>query len=183
MKGQVIQVLRSLVKLVQNLIEIYIPLLSFIVMFITFLMEVFFRYVLNNPLTWPFEVTTVTFLWTVLFGAILAMRSREHIAFPLFYEKVSKEIQRVLRFLSNGLIFVSCALVLYPSYRYISFMKTQDTPVLNIPFSLVYAPFMVFLIMIMVYTGRDIIADIRRTYHEEVWDEVDQVVKQGVGAE
>lgn len=153
--------LRRIYKLFFDIIEIYIPVASFSVMFITFIIEVFWRYILNDPLTWPFETTTIMFLWTVLFGAIYTMRKRQHIVFSLLYDVVPPRVQRIMRFTSNGIMFVGFGAAIYPSYQFISFMHTQSSPVFGVPFSIIYAPFLLFLVMIMYYSLRDIIDDIR----------------------
>lgn len=156
-----IPVLRLLVKWLFDIIEIYIPVASFVVMFLTFIIEIFWRYVLDSPLTWPYETTTITFVWTVLFGAIYTMRKRQHMVFSLIYDLMSPRFQRIMRFISNGLVFVGFGIAVFPSYQFISFMHLQTTPVFNVPFSMIYAPFLLFLVMVMYYSLRDIIDDIR----------------------
>lgn len=162
-RGEVTPIVRRLRDVLFDAIEIYIPVASFVVMFITFIIEIFYRYVLNNPLTWPFEITTITFVWTVLFGAIYTMRRREHIAFSLIYDLMSATWQRRVRLLSNGITFVGFGIAIVPSYRYVSFMHIQKTPVFQVPFSTIYAPFLVFLLAVMFYTLQDILKDLRGT--------------------
>ncbi|MCJ7650699.1 MAG: hypothetical protein MUP85_18975, partial [Candidatus Lokiarchaeota archaeon] len=55
-------------KLFLDITEIYIPAITFSLLFIAFLIQVFFRYFLA-PLTWPLEFTLMMFSWTTLFGA------------------------------------------------------------------------------------------------------------------
>jgi len=40
------------------------------VMFATFIIQIFFRYILNNPIGWSEEVIITMWLWTVLWGII-----------------------------------------------------------------------------------------------------------------
>ncbi len=145
----------------REVIEVYIAVASFAVMLITFLIQIFFRYVMDDPLTWPFELTTVTFVWAVVLGASYAMRRREHLMFTLLYDRLSERLQLIVRFASNGIVCAGLIIVYYPSFSYISFMGRQSTNVLNIPFSLVYAPFMYFLSISIFYLLTDIIKDIR----------------------
>ncbi len=49
-------------------------------MFACFIIQIFFRYVLNNPVGWTEEVIVTTWLWSVLWGAAL----RSAFRYPLF---------------------------------------------------------------------------------------------------
>jgi TRAP-type C4-dicarboxylate transport system permease small subunit len=149
--------LKRIGAIVLDVIEIYIPVASFIVMLFAFLLEIFYRYVLDNPLTWPFEVTTITFLWTVLFGAIYARRTNEHIVFSLLFDIMPLKVQEVFRFLGNSIIFTAFGIGLYPAYNYIQFMKTQTSPALGVPFNVIYFPYLIFSVCIMGYSLRDLI--------------------------
>lgn len=146
---------------IRQIIEVYLAVFSFSVMFITFIVEIFFRYVMDNPLTWPYELTTVTFVWAVVLGASYAMRRRDHLMFTLLYDRLPERAQLVVRFISNGLVCSGLLIVYYPSLSYISFMGTQSTTVLNIPFSVVYGPFMYFLSISIFYLVTDIVNDVK----------------------
>ena len=52
--------------------NVAVALLS--VMFATFIVQIFARYVLNNPVGWSEEVIITTWLWTVLWGAAFILR-------------------------------------------------------------------------------------------------------------
>lgn len=153
--------IRRILWWIREIIEVYLAVFSFSIMFVAFLIQIFWRYVLDNPLTWPFEVTTVAFVWAVLFGAIYAMRRRDHLKFNLFYERMPEKIQPAIRIFSNLLVCVGFAIAFYPAVGYIEFMNRQSTTSLDIPFSIVYFPFLVFLIAVICYTLVDIIADVR----------------------
>ncbi|QQE80563.1 TRAP transporter small permease [Alicyclobacillus sp. SO9] len=152
-------------KVLRNIVEIYIPVISFSVMFCAFIVGIFYRYVLDNPLTWPFEVSSIGFLWAALFGAVYAMRTRSHIAFDVVYDLMSPRVQRIARLVSNGLMFVGFSIALYPTYHYIQFMHTQQTPDFQIPFNVVYAPFALFCLTVSIYSLIDLWQDIRSMFH------------------
>jgi len=44
------------------------------------LLQVFYRYVLNDPLTWSEELARYLFIWCAFLGWILASRHRSHLA-------------------------------------------------------------------------------------------------------
>ncbi len=130
-------------------LEIYIPTISFSVMFIIFVVQVFYRYALNNPLTWPPEIISMTFIWTTVLGACYAQRKAEHVSFTVVYDRLSAMGQLIFRLLGNGFVAVAFLIALRPVYEYIDFMSFQKTTVLRIPMSMVFAPFLIFQVLII----------------------------------
>ena len=52
-------------------------------MFATFIIQIFSRYVLNNPIGWSEEVVITMWLWTVLWGAAFILSEKEEIRFDI----------------------------------------------------------------------------------------------------
>ena len=105
-----------------DLFEIYIPSVAFSIMFVVFVLQIFFRYFLNHPLTWPYEMTIFAFIWTAVLGACFARRHAVHVVFGLIYDKVSPKTQLLFRLIGNGLIFAAFLIALQPSYEQVQFM-------------------------------------------------------------
>ena len=59
-------------------------------MFACFIIQIFFRYVLNNPVGWTEEVIVTTWLWTVLWGAAFILGEAEEIRFDIIYSNISE---------------------------------------------------------------------------------------------
>ena len=57
--------------------NVAVALLS--LMFASFIIQIFFRYVLNNPVGWTEEVIVTTWLWTVLWGAAFILGEAEEV--------------------------------------------------------------------------------------------------------
>jgi TRAP-type C4-dicarboxylate transport system permease small subunit len=49
------------------------------VLFILMFAHIFWRYVLNAPLTWSEELALILFIWLVFFGSSLAIRKHSHL--------------------------------------------------------------------------------------------------------
>jgi C4-dicarboxylate transporter DctQ subunit len=58
------------------------------VMFLAFIVQIVFRYVFNFPIGWTSELSTVTWLWLVLWGAAFVVPESEEIRFDLVYGAV-----------------------------------------------------------------------------------------------
>ena len=151
-----------------DLVEIYIPVLSFIVMFFAFIIGIFFRYALNHPLTWPQELSILGFIWTTMFGACFARRMGSHVAFTMVYDKASPKTQLWMRLIGNLLIAVAFALAFYKTADFVQFMAFQKTPVLRIPFNIGYFPYLVFMVFIFARIAVDLVKDTRKLIRKEV---------------
>lgn len=144
---------------IRDIIEIYIPVTAFIIMFITFILQIVMRYIFKYPLTWAYEVTVIGFSWTVILGACYAMRTRSHVKFTLLYDMLSGKKAAILRSLGNLILIIGFILLIVPSYKYVTFMNFQSTSVFKIKLSWIFAPFVYFLISIILYTFEELVED------------------------
>lgn len=87
--------LKRLDSFIGKLLEVVITLCLGSVVIIT-LLQVIFRYVLNQPLTWSQEALMIAFVYSILFGAALAIRNGEHLKVELF-EKLPKSIGAIIK--------------------------------------------------------------------------------------
>lgn len=145
-----------------DLVEVYIPIITFSIMFSMFVVQIFYRYYLNQPLTWAYEVTTITFIWTVLLGAGYARRRQDHVSFSIIYDLMSDRFQMICRILGNVLIAVAFIIAIYPVYDYTQFLYTQKSSVLRIPFNIAFAPFLIFILLTIGHSLYDIFKDLKK---------------------
>jgi TRAP-type C4-dicarboxylate transport system permease small subunit len=143
------QLLKRSGQTVLDIIEIYLPTLSFAVLFVVFLIQIFFRYFIK-PLTWPMELSLFCYLWTILLGICFAQREDEHIRFALLYDTAKPKIQLWMRILGNLLLVTSFGIALYPSYKYVDFMSFKKSNVMLIPMNWAYFPFVVMMVILIV---------------------------------
>ena len=145
-----------------DLFEVYIPSVTFSIMFLVFVMQIVFRYFLNRPLTWPYEVTIFAFIWTAILGAALARREGLHVAFGVIYDKVSPKNQTIFRLIANSLVLAAFLIALKPTYEQVQFMAFKKSTVLKIPFNIAYSPYIAFMLLIMGHTIYDLVVDIKK---------------------
>src|SRR3990170_4026504 len=112
----------------------------------TFLIQIFTRYVLNNPTAWTQELTLVLYIWVVFWTCSFILHERDHIGFDLISSNLPPRGRRVLALAATALVVVAFGVALRPSFDFVSFMKIVRTPVLRLPFDLVYSIFLVFLV-------------------------------------
>lgn len=144
-----------------DIIELYVPAVTFVTMFVIFILQILFRYALNSPLTWAYEATVLTFIWTTLLAACYMRRKFRHIMFTMFYERRSVRVQMAFRLIGNLLVLLACAASFLPTLDYVRFISADKSPVLRIPFSIGFFPVLVFVALIGLHSLEDIIRDIR----------------------
>ena len=143
----------------REIMEVYIPILSFVLLFLAFILQVFFRYVVNHPLTWTQDVIVIGFCWSVILGACYTMRRKGHVQFTMLYEAYSPKVAAWARLLGNILIILTFAAMLVPSVKYAFFVGFQKTPVLRVSYFWIFIPFSYFLLSIIGYSLAPVIED------------------------
>ena len=154
-------VLRRTGRILLDIVEIYIPCISFTVMFLSFLIQIFTRYVLNNPYIWTYELTIFGFIWTAMLGALYAKRKASHVKFTLLYDIYSPLAKIWVRIAGNSLILIAFVIGFWPALDYILFMGFKKSTVLKIPYDIVFFPFMIFLTVMIGRLAVDVWNDIR----------------------
>lgn len=123
--------------------------LLFAVMFVAFLVQIVFRYVFNFPIGWTSELTIVTWIWLVLWGAAFVVTEREEIRFDLIYAAVGNRTRRIMAVIT-GLSLIGLYLVSLPAMvDYVTFMKVEKTAYLKIRFDHLYSIYVIFVIAVL----------------------------------
>ena len=124
--------------------NISVALLS--VMFATFIVQIFSRYVLNNPIGWSEEVIITTWLWTVLWGAAFIVGEAEEIRFDIIYSSIPESARRVFTVITGVVLVVLYGISLPAAYRYVSFMKVERSASLHVPINWLYSVYIIFAV-------------------------------------
>jgi TRAP-type transport system small permease protein len=95
-------------------------------------LEVVFRYIIGNALSWPEEVTGIIFVWFTLFGIALVMREDEHIAFDSLMRYSSPRVVKAVMIFSQVIISVYALFMVYYGYTYASMFTFEKTPAARI---------------------------------------------------
>jgi len=141
MRLQAVELARWLRRRAEN---VAVALLS--VMFATFILQIFFRYVLNNPVGWSEEVIITTWLWSVLWGAAFVLRESEEIRFDIIYSNIGEGVRRVFTAVSGLVLIVLYGISLPGAYSYVSFMRVERSAYLQVPISWLYSVYVIFAV-------------------------------------
>jgi TRAP-type C4-dicarboxylate transport system permease small subunit len=119
-------------------------------MFLAFLLQVLFRYALNLPIGWTNELSSILWIWIVLFGAAFVLREEEEIRFDLLYSSVRPGI-RHLMFLISAAALIFLYVVSFPAVvDYVTFMKVEKTSYLQLRFDWVFSIYIIFVLAVLV---------------------------------
>ncbi len=122
----------------------------FAVMFVAFLVQIAFRYLFNFPIGWTSELTIVTWLWLVLWGAAFVVTEREEIRFDLIYAAVGDRTRRIMAIVTGLSLLGLYAISLPAVVDYVTFMKVEKTAYLKIRFDVLYSIYVVFVVAVLV---------------------------------
>jgi len=132
-------------KAIPALITQAIAALAFAIMFISFLVQVFTRYVLNAPLAWTSEICSIAYLWIAFWGGGLIVRRQDQVRFDLIYQHLPPSRQRVAALLGSAVLLAVYLRGFPPNLDFVRFMGYDRTWVLELRFDLVFSAFLVFL--------------------------------------
>jgi TRAP-type C4-dicarboxylate transport system permease small subunit len=114
-------------------------------MFVVFLLQIGFRYLLNLPIGWTNEASVVLWIWIVLFGAAFVLREHEEIRFDLFHSAASPRTRRMMSLAAAAGLLVLYGMSLPAVFDYVTFMRVESTAYLKIRFDWLFSIYVVFV--------------------------------------
>ena len=103
-------------------------------LFITFLLQIFSRYVLNSPFGWTLELCRILWVWIVFFGCAFVVKEKDHVTFDILYYATSLKTRYVFSIISALAIIFIMGWSFLPTLDYIDWMKMRKTTTVKIPF-------------------------------------------------
>jgi len=119
-------------------------------MFVVFIMQIVFRYLLNLSIGWTHEISVALWIWVVLFGSAFVIRETDEIRFDLFWGSVGDNGRRVMQFIFAVALIVLFGVSLPAIYDYVTFMKVESTAYLKIRFDYLYSIYVVFVVAMII---------------------------------
>ena len=125
------------------------------VLFFTFLLQMFSRYILKAPFGWTLELCLILWLWIVFFGCSFAVRDQDHVKFDIFYYATPKKVQLIFSIISAIGVIVIMGYSFLPTIDYIDWMKMRKTTTVKIfnnkiPLSYIFSVYGIFLLSVII---------------------------------
>lgn len=118
--------------------------------FITFILQIVFRYVLGWPLGWTSEVSTLAWLWLVLWGAAFVVTEADEIRFDILYSTASDNVRRVFTVITAAALVLLFAASLPAVVDYVTFMRVERASYVGFRLDYVFSIYIVFAIAAIV---------------------------------
>lgn len=121
--------------------------------FALFVLQVFARYVLNDPLGWTVEACLIAWVWLVFWGSGLTLADRDHIRFDVVYAGAPPPLRRLFA-IAAALAIVAAFAVSFPAaLDYVLFMRVERSGVLRLRLDHVFAVYLVFAVAVILRYG------------------------------
>jgi TRAP-type C4-dicarboxylate transport system permease small subunit len=120
------------------------------IMFLSFLLQIAFRYLLNRPLGWTEEVTVLCWVWVVLWCAAFVLSDPEEIRFDIIFGLLSPRGRRVFTAISSIALVVLLLIALPGTWHYVTFMKREHTAYLHMRFDWLYSIYLIFAVVVSI---------------------------------
>ncbi|WP_018633849.1 TRAP transporter large permease [Neomegalonema perideroedes] len=111
----------------------YLAAALLVVMIVTVLANVFFRYALHKPLIWGDEVASLTFIWMAMLGAALALDRHEHIRLTVVLPLMPPWMARIAEVGGQVLVAILLARLLPVAVEYAYEESFVRSPALGLP--------------------------------------------------
>jgi TRAP-type C4-dicarboxylate transport system permease small subunit len=152
--------MKALATKVFDFLEVYLPTLIFFVLVITVAIEVFSRYVLNEPTPKLFELTIYSFVWVIYLGATLAKRYNKHIRFDILYRHFPKRVRIIIDTVFDTITNIALLFIIVPCIEYTIWSYNIKASALRIPWSYLLLCFPIFVLLILIHNTMDIVSNI-----------------------
>ena len=121
----------------------------FLAMFIVFLVQITARFGFNKPLPWTDEAAVILYIWVIMWAATAVVPEREHVVFDLIWNSVGYRTRQAMRIVGNLMVGGLSLVAIPASWDYVKFMGREGSPVLDVPFSWIFLPFVLLLISLV----------------------------------
>jgi TRAP-type C4-dicarboxylate transport system permease small subunit len=153
-------ILKKAFRAVADFVEVHLPIAVFVMLFLAFLTNVIFRYIIKNPQNWTFELSVNAFVIVGLLGACAAYRKEDHVVFDLLYTRLDAKGQNILRIISSVVVIVFFTIALPGSIRYLVRLPAV-TSIMRIPLRFVFLPYPILLISMVLRSAYRLFSDIK----------------------
>lgn len=109
-------------------------------MSILIVLQVFFRYVLNNSLSWSEELARYLFIWMIYIGISYGVKMDKHICVDAVYSFMPKGVKRWYAIVAYVLFLIFAVAVVYFGILVVGMQISsgQVSPAMGVPMQYVY---------------------------------------------
>lgn len=144
-----------------DILEVYVPSVSIITLFVAFILQIFSRYALRAPMIWPYEVAQISYVFAIMLGTCYAERQCENIAFTVLYDALGPRFKKLCDMISAAMVVGVLGYSLYSLVDFYAFFMTRYSVVLKVPLGIVYFPYVPFVLITICRFARRFVHTLR----------------------
>jgi len=118
--------------------------------FVTFLLQILFRYLLAWPVGWTLEVSTLAWMWLVLWGGAFVVREDDEIRFDILYGAVSGRVRRGFIIFSSMALVVLLVVSMPAVVDYVTFMRVERVSYIGWRLDYVFSIYILFAVAVII---------------------------------
>jgi len=123
-------------------------------MFLFFILQIVSRYILNYPLGWTDEASTLSWMWCTLWGAVFVLREKDEVRFDIIYSTASEKTRCAFTVITGIAAIALFAIALPAVIAYVTFLKVERSAYLGIRLDYLYSIYIIFSLAVIVrYAG------------------------------
>lgn len=154
---------------IRDLIQIHVPAVCVFILFLSMFAQVLLRYVFKHPSPEAFEISSYSFVWSVLLGAALANRYKNHIKFDILYNKFPRKAQIVIDIVFDSFFNVILIVALKPIVSQSLWYRIIKSEVLGIPWTYITMCLPIAMLLMIVDNSRFIILNLRELIFKKTY--------------
>lgn len=139
---------------------LYILILLGLVMLIIAWAHVFYRYVLNDSLTWSEELLKIMLVWFCLLSTTIIAAQRGHVSIVVFKEMMPKSVNKFVTFVAQLLMLLASLIILVIGIQFVAAAGVRLTPALRMPYRYAFAAIPASFAILSFYELRNTLADL-----------------------
>jgi TRAP-type C4-dicarboxylate transport system permease small subunit len=132
------------------------------IMFVSVCLQVFFRYVLEKPLSWSEELARFAFVWLSFIGAAMALGKRLHFGIDYLVNKFPPRFGAALEFGTSCLVLIFVVVLMVQGYQTTLSAKLFRSAGLNLRMDAVFAAIPIAGIIMAYYVIQQIMDVVRK---------------------
>lgn len=146
----------------------FVVVLALSVMVMAILLQVFCRYILNSPLSWPEELTIFLMAWVAFIGSAVAVKSSEHIGVDLLIFFLPQKIKDIVLLVIKITMMVFAIFLFKAGLQMAEYGLTMTADALRIPMFWPRLSMPVGGFIMIIHLTYQIIADIETMFKKDV---------------
>jgi TRAP-type C4-dicarboxylate transport system permease small subunit len=124
--------MKKLIRVLNDKIESVIMCFFFYVLMICLFLQVFTRFVLNNPLSFTEEVSRFSFVWICYIGISFSVKLKNHIRIEVFVDRLPKKIAAYIGIGIDFFTILFFVFLFILSVQFIDFTRIIIAPALAV---------------------------------------------------